>query len=131
MEGKIIYKEESYEVTGILFETHNELGRYCREKQYCDLIENKLKLKNKKYKREYRVENTGNITDFIFEDKIVIEAKAKDRVTKEDYYQLQRYLQATGIKLGLLVNFRDKYLKPIRVVRIDTDARKKFQNNQS
>ncbi len=127
MEGKLICKEESYEITGILFEVHNELGRYCREKQYCDSVEDQFKQKNRKYKREHRVENTGNIIDFIFEDKIVIEAKAKDRITKEDYYQLQRYLQATGIKLGLLVNFRDKYLKPIRVVRIDTDARKKFR----
>jgi len=127
MEGKLIYKEESYEITGILFEVHNELGRYCREKQYCNVIENKFKFKNKSYKREFRVENTGNITDFIFEDKIVIELKAKDRITKEDYYQLQRYLQATGMRLGLLVNFRDTYLKPIRVVRIDTDIRKKFQ----
>lgn len=125
MDGKLIYKEESYEITGILFEVHNKLGRYCREKQYCDLIENKFK--NKNYKREFRVENTGNITDFIFEDKIVIELKVKNRITKEDYYQLQRYLQATGMRLGLLVNFRDTYLKPIRVVRIDTDIRKKFQ----
>jgi len=124
--SKLIYPEESYELTGILFEVHNELGRYCREKQYCDLIEKKLIERKKEYKREYRVLDTGNITDLIFENKIVLEAKAKNSTTKEDYYQIQRYLQATNIKLGFLVNFRDRYLKPIRVVRIDTDARKKF-----
>jgi hypothetical protein len=45
-------------------------------------------------------------------------------LTKEDYYQLQRYLQESRAKLGLLVNFRNKYIKPKRVVRIDT------KNNQ-
>jgi len=127
MEGdKLIYKELSYEITGILFEVHNELGRFSREKQYCDVLEDKLKLKNIKYKREFRVSDTGNIVDFVVNDQIVIEAKAKSTLTKEDYYQLQRYLQSTGLKLGLLVNFRNRYLKPIRVIRIDTDARKKF-----
>jgi len=126
MEGKLIYPELSYKITGMLFEVHNELGRYGREKQYCDLIENKFILKKVKYKREHRIAQTGNITDFIVEDKIIIEAKAKETITKEDYYQLQRYLQITGFKLGLLVNFRNRYLKPIRVIKIDSDTRNKF-----
>ena len=58
---------------------------------------------------------------------MVLEIKAKDRIVKDDYYQTQRYLQSTGIKLALLVNFRSRYLKPIRIVRIDTDVKKKFQ----
>ena len=124
---KLIYPELSYEITGILFEVHNELGRYSREKQYCDLLEATLKQKNKTYKRELTVGNTGNRTDFTINDQIVIECKAKEIVTKEDYYQLQRYLQATGYKLGLLVNFRSRYLKPIRVIKIETDAKNKFQ----
>ena len=57
---------------------------------------------------------------------MVLELKAKKVITKDDYYQIQRYLQMLNIKLGLLVNFRNRYLKPIRVVRIDTDARSKF-----
>ncbi len=62
----------------------------------------------------------------IVDGKLILEVKAKRLVAKEDFYQLQRYLQATRKKLGLLVNFRNRYLKPIRVVRIDTDARTRF-----
>ena len=39
---KIIYKELSYQINGLLFEIHNELGRFANEKQVCDYIENKL-----------------------------------------------------------------------------------------
>jgi len=45
-----------------------------------------------------------------------------------DFEQTQRYLQETQLKLGLLVNFRDDFLKPIRIVRIDTLNKIKFKN---
>lgn len=49
----------------------------------------------------------------------MLEFKAKRILTKEDYYQTQRYLQQTGYKLAILVNFRGKYIKPKRIVKID------------
>ncbi|MBI2406245.1 MAG: GxxExxY protein [Candidatus Harrisonbacteria bacterium] len=108
------------------FGAHNQLGRFAREKQYCDIIARLLDESGIAFQREYTVPNTGNRVDFLVENKIVLEAKAKNFMLKDDYYQLQRYLQALDCKLGLLVNFRNRYLKPCRVVRIDTDARKKF-----
>lgn len=113
-------------IVGICFDVHNELGRYCREKQYCDLLENKLILLKIPYRREYKVVGTGNIVDFVIDDKIVIEVKAKPLILKEDYYQTQRYLQILDKKLGLIINFRSRYLKPLRILKIETDAKKKF-----
>jgi len=39
---------------------------------------------------------------------------------KTDYYQTQRYLHALNKNLALLINFRNRYLKPIRVIKIGT-----------
>ncbi len=124
--SKLIYPELSYTITGICFYVQNNQGRYAREKQYGDEIEKKLRESEIPYKRELPIGDTGNIVDFLIDNKIILELKAKRLVTKEDYYQIQRYLQISNNKLGLLINFRDKYIKPIRIVRIDTDIKSKF-----
>lgn len=116
---KVIYPELSYSLTGILFSVHNTLGQFAREKQYGDLIEDKLKELKITYKREFRIGNSGNIVDFIIDDKIILELKTVRFLTKECYRQIQNYLQQTGYKLGILVNFQGRYVKPVRVIRLD------------
>ena len=117
---KVLHPELSYVVTGILFSVHNELGPYAREKQYGDLIEEKLKESKIPYGREVNIGNSGNILDFVVDGKIVLELKAVRILTRECYRQIQNYLQQTGLDLGLLVNFRGKYLKPCRIIRINS-----------
>lgn len=119
----IILKELSYQINGLLFKVHNELGRFSREKQYGDLFEKFLIGEKIDYEREKSlpVANIANqftnIVDFAINSKLLIDFKAKSIVTKDDYYQMNRYLMACGYDLGLIVNFRNKYLKPIRVIR--------------
>ena len=124
--NKLIHPELSYAITGICFDIHNQRGRFLREKQYGDFLEEKLVELKLPFQKEYRNTETGNILDFLIDDKIVLEIKAKRMILKEDYYQLQRYLQSINKKLGLLVNFRYRYLKPLRIVKIETDTRSKF-----
>ena len=116
---KLIYPELSYKITGVLFQIHNELGRYCKEKQYQEAIENLLKQAGLRFEREKKIpispEIGGNQVDFLIEDKILLECKAKPFITKDDYCQILRYLKASKKKLGLLVNFRNRYLKPKRI----------------
>lgn len=57
-----------------------------------------------------------NIADFVIEDKIVVELKARSIVLKEDYFQVQRYLTSSNKKLGILFNFRQKYIRPKRII---------------
>ena len=118
--SKVIYPELSYKIVGILFEIHKELGRYAREKQYADMLEKKLKCCGVNYKRELAISNTGNVLDFLIEDKIILELKSVRQIYREHYRQLQNYLQQTNCKLGILVNFRTRHLKPTRIIKVDT-----------
>lgn len=118
-EIKIIESELSYKLTGLFFETHKQIGRFAREKQYGDFLESLFKQNEINYKREVPISIGGsnsNIVDFIVEDKIVIELKSKPFIGKSDYYQTRRYLDAANLELGLIVNFREIYLKPKRVL---------------
>ena len=118
-ETGLLYPELSYKITGVCIAVHNELGQFAREKQYGDLLEKKLVEAGLTFKRECQIGGSGNIFDFIVEGKIALELKAKRLVLGDDYRQIQNYLQESGLKLGLLTNFRNKYLKPARIVRIE------------
>lgn len=119
--GKVglLFANLTFQINGVLFATHNELGPYAREKQYSDVATMIFAEKSIKFIKEIQVGDSGNRLDGIVDDKVLLEFKAKRIITKDDYYQTQRYLQETGLKPGILVNFRDKYIKPKRIVRIE------------
>lgn len=124
MSRKLVHKDLSFLITGICFRVHNALGRYCRERQYADLLEKEFIDHRLKFRREVDLSSftdrapKGNRVDFLIDEKVVLELKAKPFISKEDYYQTQRYLQGSGLELALIVNFRNKFLKPKRILNI-------------
>lgn len=114
----LIHADLTFKINGVLFSAHNELGQYAKEKQYAQVIARLFADKGIDFQQEVRIGDSGNIVDGIVENKVLLELKAKRIITKDDYYQTQRYLQETGLELGILVNFRDKYIKPKRIVKI-------------
>lgn len=123
---KIAHKELSYKINGLLFEAHKAMGRYRNEKQYADYFEELLIRENIKYEREYRFEDhqygkgrVRCVCDFIVEGKIIVELKAKDFITKEDYFQVKRYLVTLNLQLGIIINFRQPRIVPKRILNIN------------
>lgn len=119
----IIYKELSFKLNGLCFKVHNELGKSRSEQSYADALEAKLKEAGIKYVREQRLapafagEQAGrNVPDFIIEGIIILDTKAKRACTREDYYQMKRYLSVANLRLGILVNFQEEHLHPKRVL---------------
>ena len=124
--SELLYPELSYKIAGLLFKVHNNLGRFCREVQYGNLLEKELKIVNLSYEREKVLpieiideKDSSNKVDFCIENKILLDLKAKKFITKEDYFQMIRYLKFSGLKLGLIVNFRSSYLKPKRIINLN------------
>lgn len=123
--NNLIYPETSYLITGCCFNVHNKLGRFLSERQCADELEKVFKEKEIRFQREYELAGLsnnipkGNRVDFLIEnseEKIILEVKAKRLITKEDFYQMLRYLKSANIRLGLIVNFRNRYLKPKRII---------------
>lgn len=86
------------------------------------LLKNYLLKKIIPYKREHPVSLqtdigiASNRIDFLISDAIVIELKAKRFISREDYYQMKRYLTALNLELGLLVNFQSFSIVTKRVL---------------
>jgi GxxExxY protein len=45
--------------------------------------------------------------DLVVEDFLIVELKAVETITKVHYAQVRSYMKASGLRLGLLVNFAD------------------------
>ena len=117
--NELIYPELSYFIVGSCFEVHNSLGRYAREKQYGDALAKKLKDHGIKFQKEIPIGVSGNIVDFLIENKIVLELKTVKEMPQDNFRQIQNYLQQTKKRLGILDNFQESHLQPKRIIRID------------
>jgi len=120
---KLIYPKLSYRIVGILFRVHNELGGAHREKYYQRAVEEAIKKEGLEYKREipadleFEGEKIGKyIFDFLVEDRILLELKTIPRLGPGDFRQVLSYLRTSGLKLGILANFRGSKVKVHRVL---------------
>ena len=110
---KLIYPEECFAIRGAIFEVYRELGNGFREEVYQQCLEREFAARKIPFdaKRELKIFYKGEpidktyIPDFLCYDKIIVEIKAVDALTKEHRAQLMNYLRLTGYRLGLLVNF--------------------------
>lgn len=121
----LLYPEESYKINGAIFEVHKELGPGLLEKVYQEALEKELRSQGIPFEREksftivYKGEALEQkyIADFVIYDKIVVELKAVDELLPVHTAQVINYLAITGYRLGLLVNFNARQVKPERIVR--------------
>ena len=103
---------------------HNEMGKGFSEIVYCDALEIELRENGVPYKKEakYEIHYKGTklphhyFADFVVDDKIILELKAIECLTKSHTKQVLNYLAASKMKLGLLVNFGEDSLTYKRII---------------
>ena len=113
MNTELIYKEESYKIVGACFEVYREKGCGFLEPVYQECMELDLRLQGSPFvpQKPLLLEYKGcplrskYQPDFLCYDRIVLELKAVTELTDEHRAQILNYLKATGLRLGLLVNF--------------------------
>ncbi len=110
---ELILKNEVYSIIGAAMEVHKCLGTgfleaVCQEAMEIELASRsipfeaskilKIQYKDLLLKKEY-------IADLVCYSQIIVELKALDCLSGREEAQLLNYLKATGMKLGLLINF--------------------------
>ena len=109
----LIYEEETYAIRGAIYEVYKTLGIGFLEAVYQEALELELAARGLPFESqpEITIAYKGAIlrqkyrADIVCFNKIIMELKAVKQILPEHAAQLQNYLRATGMKLGLIVNF--------------------------
>ncbi|MEW6618481.1 MAG: GxxExxY protein [bacterium] len=125
-EEKIIYRELSYKVVGSAMEVHRELGYGFLESVYDEAFGIELErsglyfeyqkelpifYKGKKLEKQFRA-------DYLIEKEILVENKATNKgITEIDEAQVHNYLKATGLRLGIIINYGLPSLEYKRIIK--------------
>jgi len=110
---ELIYAEECYRLVGACFEVYKEKGCGFLEAVFQECLALELGLQQIHFEQQkvLRLEYKGRplaqgyAADFVCFDKIIVELKAVSHLADEHRAQVLNYLNATGYRLGLLVNF--------------------------
>jgi GxxExxY protein len=105
------------------YRVSNTLGAGFLEKVYDNALTIELQAAQVEFTRQpnylvrYRQEIVGEyVPDFVIGKSVVVEIKALEMLTRAHHAQCINYLRATGLSLGLLLNFGAPRLELKRVV---------------
>jgi len=109
----ILFKEECYAIQGAVFEVYREMGCGFLEPVYQECMEMEFRRRGIPFvaQQNLDLEYKGEILqqtykpDLICHGQIIVELKAVKDVAPIHKAQVINYLKASGIKLGVLVNF--------------------------
>ncbi|MFN0127728.1 MAG: GxxExxY protein [Verrucomicrobiales bacterium] len=109
----LLYKAESYIIQGAAFEVYREMGSGFIEAVYQECLDRELRLRGIPFvaQPELRLTYKGVplrqvfIPDFICHQQIILELKAVKEIAAEHQAQMLNYLKASGLRLGLILNF--------------------------
>ena len=110
---ELVLKDEVFAVVGAAIEVHRELGHGFLEAVYQEAMELELQSQGIPFEaqKSLQVYYKGKLltreysADIVCYDQIIVELKATDRLSGKDRAQILNYLKATGLRVGLLVNF--------------------------
>jgi GxxExxY protein len=109
----LIYRDEVYAIVGAAMEVHSVLGPGFLEAVYQEALEIEFEARKLPFvaQQELRIAYKGRflkktyVADFYAFEDIIVEIKALERLTSNEVAQLLNYLNATGAKVGVLINF--------------------------
>ncbi len=122
-EHELFLKDEVYAVVGCAFEVIKDLGHGLLEKPYENAMTVELGLRGIPFKQQPRyaviykdVEVGEYFPDLITHDQVVVDTKVIEKIADHELGQMMNYLKVTGLKVGLILNFKRAKLEWKRIV---------------
>ena len=114
-----LHQQTTSQIIEACFAVHHELGSGFLEKVYQEALEIVFKEKGLSFEREKHLPiffhgkllKSDYIADFLVEDKVIVELKSVKELDPIYEAQVINYLKATGLQIGLLINFGQEKLQ--------------------
>jgi GxxExxY protein len=116
-------QELTKKIIGAAMEVHGKLGSGFLESVYEEAMVVEFGLRKIKFERQktldvfYKEKKIKQfVCDFLVDNSVLVELKAIKALTDVETAQVLNYLRATGLKLGLLLNFGANSLSFKRII---------------
>ena len=118
-----LHQELTGKIIGACINVHNELGCGFHEKVYQEALAIVLEESGIPFEREKhlpiefhgRILDCDYIADFVIDNAVILELKAVSEMSSVFEAQVINYLKATGLQIGLLINFGQRELQVKRL----------------
>jgi GxxExxY protein len=111
--GKLLAKEEVFQIVGSAIEVLNALGHGLLEKPYENALAVEFGLRKIPFQRQavfdvlYKGHKVGLfIPDLIAFDTVVVDTKVIDRIADHERGLMLNYLRITKLRVGVILNFK-------------------------
>ncbi|HEY4300352.1 MAG TPA: GxxExxY protein [Candidatus Didemnitutus sp.] len=113
---ELVFPEESYQIMGACFAVYREMGSGFLEAVIQECLEREMASRGIPFLRQHPIPiryrgqflRQVYLADFVCFGKIIVEIKTMEEIVDGHRAQVLNYLAATGLRLGLLVNFGHK-----------------------
>ena len=118
-----LHQELTGKIIGACINVHNELGCGFHEQVYQEAMALVLEESGIPFEREKhlpiefhgRILDCDYIADFVIDNAVILELKAVSEMSSVFEAQVINYLKATGLQIGLLINFGQRELQVKRL----------------
>src|SRR5881396_2602406 len=122
-EDKLLLKQEVFPIVGSAIEVLNTLGHGLLEKPYENALVVEFGLRKVSFRQQppfdvvYKGQKIGVfVPDLIAFDTVVVDTKVIDRITDHERGLMLNYLRITGLRIGVILNFKHRKLEWERIV---------------
>src|SRR5882724_3664762 len=121
--GKLLAKEEVFQIVGCAIEVLNALGHGLVEKPYENALAVEFGLRNVAFRQQplfdvlYKGQKVGlYVPDLIAFDAVVVDTKVIERITDHERGLMLNYLRITNLRVGVILNFKHAKLEWKQIV---------------
>jgi GxxExxY protein len=120
---KLLFRDEVFQIVGCAIEVLNTLGHGIVEKPYENALVVEFGLRKIPFRQQhafdvlYKGQKVGLfVPDIIAFDSIIVDTKVIDGITDHERGLMLNYLRITGLRVGLILNFKHRKLERERIV---------------